>query len=146
MGSTSTPPLCYLCKSTSLTTYVCYLLATFLFMSEKPLIIIQINSKCPCGISQGGIRTVVLLCLTGFLERFILLVNWVIEEMFAGSYDLIDAIDQMEERLFCWPAWAGAGASPSAQSNRGISDKWNLSLYTLRNCTVRNKGRRQNFN
>lgn len=31
LGSTKTPPLCYLCKGTSLTTYVCYLLARFLF-------------------------------------------------------------------------------------------------------------------
>ena len=34
-----------------------------------------------------------LLYLTEFRERFVLLVDRVSEEMFAGSYDLIDAID-----------------------------------------------------
>lgn len=41
-----------------------------------------------------------LLYLSGFRERFVLLVDRVSEEMFAGSYDLIDAIDQTEGRLF----------------------------------------------
>lgn len=50
-----------------------------------------------------------LLYLTGFRERFVLLIDRVSEEMFAGSYDLIDAVDQAEGRLFlltclrgCW--------------------------------------------
>jgi len=52
---------------------------------------------------------VALLYLTGFHERFVSLVDQDSEEMFAGSYDLIDAIDEAEEWQFppaclsgCW--------------------------------------------
>lgn len=41
------------------------------------------------------------------------------------------------DSCFCQLAWAGAGASPSAQSNRSSSGKGSLSLYTMRNCLLR---------
>lgn len=37
-----------------------------------------------------------LLYLTGFCERFVLLVDQGSEEMFGSSYDIIDATHQME--------------------------------------------------
>lgn len=41
-----------------------------------------------------------LLCLTGFCERFVLLVDRGSEEMFAGICDLMDASDQTKGWLF----------------------------------------------
>lgn len=43
---------------------------------------------------------VCLIYVTGFCERFVLLVDQGSEERFAGSCDLTDAADRTERRLF----------------------------------------------